>query len=72
MNRCGTSLQGQSSTAQFAVVSTLRLRPALFDSVEIAVAVFRVQLKVLIVHNCRVASDYKYEIVHRFESFDGH
>ena len=37
MNRCGTSLQG-TSTAQFALVSASRLRPALFDSVEIAVA----------------------------------
>jgi hypothetical protein len=61
MNMCGTSLQGhliRSSTAQFALVSTSRLRLALFDSKEIAVAVFRVQLEVMALYDYRVVSDY--------------
>jgi hypothetical protein len=40
----------RSNTAQFAVVSTLRLRLALFNSAEIVPVVFRVQFKILIIH----------------------
>lgn len=40
----------RSDTAQFAVVSTSRLRLALFDSAEIVPVVFRVQFGILIIH----------------------
>lgn len=38
------------NTAQFAVVSTSRLRLALFDSTETVPVVFRVQLGILVIH----------------------